>query len=543
MRDADLPMAPLPLALQNELDVAKGKALQEERPDATFLTTIATKPAVGLAEPLRSKETEIRTYVQKKREVFLAHMACDVKKAEIVRLEEKAKMKEEALAKSQQMLDADTKKFEEFLQDRLARATKANKDAEAHAKRKQDKLQKIRQIKSQIDGVQSEIGKFREVREECSRYKQFLRKLTPSEWSEEQREIKLSRKQQRREKWIAEQMLPVLKSFAEEEERIERSAAGEDSQAESRYRRRGKQKRKEEEEEQVQREKERQARRKRLQKRKDDEQRRIAAEYQEVSSEEEHELYFKAPKQLMDTFTELEEKNLFLIQSSQETEQMLDELQHTSDRTKNDMTAKVGQLKENIRHLEQNIAQEKRRCEDLRQSCAAKADTQVQDKKLEDLAQKVHDVYLRCGLSADHNPDTLQMLALIESKIEELIQGLEEAYHEDGDLVMRLEWIKERERRERLKAHRRKEQSEKQEERLKNSLQRSQAPVFKKDGKQVMYRSPPLRMKQKEVKDTSEDEANFRDHQVFGVYIDRKSQMPQTEPPAGEDSRGHPLHP
>merc|ERR1711920_812744 len=122
------------------------------------------------------------TYVTKKREVFLAHMACDVKRAEIIRLEEKAQMKEDALSKSQQMLEEDTKQFEDFLQERIARAQKATKDAEAHAKRKQDKLQKIKQIKSQIAGVQSEIGKFREVREECMRYKQFLDKLTPNEW-------------------------------------------------------------------------------------------------------------------------------------------------------------------------------------------------------------------------------------------------------------------------------------------------------------------------------------------------------------------------
>merc|ERR1711879_956600 len=111
---------------------------------------------------------EIRNYVSKKREVFLAHMACDVKRAEIVRLEEKAKMREEALSKSQQMLEEDTKRFEDFLQQKIERAQKATKDAEAHAKKKQDKLSKIKHFKSQIAAVQSEIGKFREVRDECA---------------------------------------------------------------------------------------------------------------------------------------------------------------------------------------------------------------------------------------------------------------------------------------------------------------------------------------------------------------------------------------
>ncbi len=37
-------------------------------------------------------------------------------------------------------------------------------------------------------------------------------------------------------------------------------------------------------------------------------------------------MYFKAPQQLLDVFTELEESNLSLIQSCQETEETLEEL-------------------------------------------------------------------------------------------------------------------------------------------------------------------------------------------------------------------------
>merc|ERR1719222_1751071 len=187
------------------------------------------------------------------------------------------------------------------------------------------------------------------------------------------------------------------------------------------------------------------------------------------------------------------------------------------------MGGKVQQLKDNVKQLERNIAQEKHRCEELRRSYNEKAGTGQQVEKLQDLFHKVTDVYVRCGLSTDHDPDTLQMLAAIESKIEELIQGLDDAYQKDADLVMRLELKKDKERRERMRIHRIKETMDKQEERLKNSLLRSQAPVFKKAGKQVMYRSPPLRQERKEVKDNTDDEANARDHKVFGMYIDRKT--------------------
>jgi len=121
LRDDELPMAPVPAKMQKELKQMRGKVLETETPDNTFLTTIATKPAVGVVEPLRNEERDLRVYVQKKREVFLVQMALDVKKHEIVRLDEKARMKEEALGKSQQMLDDDKQTFEAFLQDRYSR--------------------------------------------------------------------------------------------------------------------------------------------------------------------------------------------------------------------------------------------------------------------------------------------------------------------------------------------------------------------------------------------------------------------------------------
>jgi len=407
------------------------------------------------------------------------------------------------------------------------------KEAEKHAKQKQDKLQRIKQVRSQIAGLQSEIGKAREVREECSRYKGFLDKLTPPEWKEQQIEIKKNRKAKRREQYIAARMVTVNSKFAEDEDKIASEAAAGET-----VRRPGK-KGRGQEEEAASKERERQARRKKLHRRKEDEEKRIATEYedQEVSSEEELELFFKEPKQLMDTFTELEEKNLFLIQSTQETEQHLDELKSNFENNAKEMGSKVQHLNENVRNLQVSISQEKKQCDQLQQSLQEKGGTEAQDKKLADLYKEVHEVHEKCGLNDDHNPDILQMLGAIESKLEELIHDLDEAFHQDSDLVMRLEKQKEKERRERVRAEKVQEQNDKQEDRLKNSLLRSQAPVFKKAGKQVMYRSPPLRQERKVVKDSSDDEKNVHDHKVFGMYIDRKTQLPQTEPPVVEDAR------
>ncbi|CAE7579009.1 FAP100 [Symbiodinium natans] len=535
IRDPDLPMAPVPPAVDDMLAAAKLKVMAEERPDNTFLTTVATKPAIGLVEPLRKSEKDIRTYVQRKREVFLVHMACDNKREEIVRLDAMAKAKEDALAASQQTLDEDAKKFEDYLQERIAKASSATKESEMLAKVKQDKVARIKNLRQQIATVQSETSKLKEVRVESERYKMFLEKITPPEWKEEQRKKKEQRKKERAERWKKERLAPIMEQLAQEEEKLFEKIAQEDAEAEASKKRSKKQRRREDEEELLQRQRERDTRRKRIQKRREEEERKVNAEYVAVSSEEEPELFFKEPQQLMDSFTELEELNLFLIQSSQEAEQQLDEIRNNFEAMKKNMGHKVQQLKDQIRQLEQSIKQEQRRGEEIKQSHAEKASTAIQDKKLTSLAKKVHEVYTRCNLARDQQqPDTLQMLGAIESRIEELIQGLDEAYQQDEDLVMRLEKIKEGDRRERVRENRLKEQSEKQEDRLKQSLQRSQKPVFKKAGKQVMYRSPPLRQERKVVEDTTDDEAHARDHKVFDIYIDRKTGVPHTDAPVEE---------
>ncbi|CAK0814000.1 unnamed protein product, partial [Prorocentrum cordatum] len=191
------------------------------------------------------------------------------------------------------------------------------------------------------------------------------------------------------------------------------------------------------------RERERAHRQKRLQRRREDEERRVESEYVEVSSEEEHELCFREPQQLVDSFTELEEKNLFLIHSSQETEQQLDELRHLYENSKREMGAKVQHLKDTVKAQEARIAQEQQRFEDLRRRHDEKADTRAQDRRVGDLKAGVRQLYARCcPHSADHDRGPLQMLAEIEAEVEKLITGLQE-YSELGpggaDLITELE--------------------------------------------------------------------------------------------------------
>merc|ERR1719299_136242 len=136
----------------------------------------------------RGKEN-ITDFVAKKREMFLVQMSLDVKKAEILKLDEKGRMKEEALRKSQAMLDEDVTRFDTFLQANDAKAHKAMKHAEDMTKKKQEKMQRIKQLKSSISAIQSEISKHKEQTEKRAGK---IRKKYPTQEQVEQEYVEVS---------------------------------------------------------------------------------------------------------------------------------------------------------------------------------------------------------------------------------------------------------------------------------------------------------------------------------------------------------------
>merc|ERR1711959_204944 len=160
----------------------------------------------SLVRDARREKEKVADFVEKKRDMFLIQMSLDVKKAEILKLDEKAKQKDEALKKSQQMLDEDVLRFDAFLQNNDQKAHQAMKNAEEQTKLKQEKLQRIKHLKSQLSAVQSEIAKHREQKEECMKYKAFLEKLTPQNWKDHCAEKKRQRKRDRRQRFVDGEM-------------------------------------------------------------------------------------------------------------------------------------------------------------------------------------------------------------------------------------------------------------------------------------------------------------------------------------------------
>ena len=108
------------------------------------LVSAATSAMTGSKHKDHERMTE---FLAKKREMFLVQMALDTKREEIQKLERKAQAKEEALKKSELMLEEDAIRFDAFLKENDREAFEAIQSAEAKASEKQGKQNHIKELK------------------------------------------------------------------------------------------------------------------------------------------------------------------------------------------------------------------------------------------------------------------------------------------------------------------------------------------------------------------------------------------------------------
>jgi len=448
--------------------------------------------ATGVMNERRQDKEVMTEFIAKKREMFLVQMSLDTKREEIRKLEEKAQMKEEALQKSETMLEEDAIRFDTFLKENDKKAHEAIKKAERETKLKTDKVQEIKKLNQQIQMVQSDMSKHKEALEDCLKYKEFLDKLTPNEWFEEQAAKKAERQEARRQERIARKMEvweeKKKKIYQEAVIRHEAELKAQDGREERRRKRRAD---------------------------RDGGAPTINVVYPPApdfdaepltDSGEEMPMYFTRPQQLLDVFIALEEQNLFLIQNSQETEQALEDLKTSYRETRKKMDKKTTALEENIQALKGQIASEEGKKVQLAKRVAKSAGhtQEKQEKLLLSLGDKVKEVYQRCGFDSSSNPSTLFMLSDLEAQLEDLLTSLELM---PEDYVKAVEKQKDKKRREAKRAEQKELQKALQDKKNKIAILRSMQPPPKRVGRQVMYRSQPPRRKVKmETKTETQEE-------------------------------------
>jgi hypothetical protein len=176
--------------------------------------------------------------------------------------------------------------------------------------------------------------------QECQSYKKFLDDLTPQEWKKEQIELHEQENQQKKaaRKEARQQAREIQDRQAEDEFNAEIEAMKTKGRISDSVKKLIQQKEAEFEALKEQRAKERE---------------REDAEDEKWDPDEglvwEPPMYFTRPQQLLDIFAALEERNLFLIQNSQETEEQLEELKQKLETTQAKMDEETELLNSQVR--------------------------------------------------------------------------------------------------------------------------------------------------------------------------------------------------
>jgi len=416
------------------------------------------------------REESAREIVQRKRELFLAQMAVDVREEEIAKLEKRAQQREEALRNAERMLEEDKERFDQFLKENDERVREATRRAEREAKKKREKASEVKRLNVEIASARLDLGRREDALEECEEYLMFLDELTPKEWLAEHREVK-------DDKELALTMIDEDDGNDNDDgDHAEKDKENDDDK---------------EEEEEAQRSK-------------------------PVP------MYFTHPQQLLDVFAKLEEENLSLISEAQDIE---DRLERESEKWAKelrelDLESRKNQIE--ITTLREAIVEENKKKNsyvladkniNAVRSTTSRSTTTCDnvnavvvvapERELIDLTEKVKEVYDNVVVAVvlddmahnnsnnnnqqENDKSAVEMLREIEDALERYFVEVEKM---PTEIVAERERKIEKERRHRNRELKMQRQKAEQEARLEKAMQRASAPAReKKVGKPIMFRS------------------------------------------------------
>jgi len=434
-------------------------------------------------------------YINRKREMFLVKYAISVKREEMRKLEKLARDEEQKLVIAEQCLEDDAVTFDLFLKENDKSSVEAIRQAEIEMRKKLDKVAEVKRLSNIIRGIQTEISKKEEQLSELKRYRMFIDQLTPAKY----RKSKKNKPEQARS--VTSETSSVNTEKNEKSGKGSRASNTKHSAAS--MNRRGSVKSKDS--------------------RTTTSMTKIATPEDivgdESSDDEEIELYFKEPQELLAMFHELEDQNLSLIQNGQDMEENIDEIKSQANITRERLNRDVAFLAGQITMLEQAAMREEEKIEDLKLKCEmfsfGEFDQDDQEKLLEKFGNKVEEVYNTVIGENDANISTLQMLTSIENTFGQLLD-LQEMMPEDE--IAEYEKKFEKDRRARLREDKLREQEALQKERVQRALERAQAAPRNQVGRRPVPRSEPPRVKVKTRKNKEQLSMEQQEYRYFFEY-------------------------
>ncbi|KAJ3018044.1 Coiled-coil domain-containing protein 38 [Thoreauomyces humboldtii] len=442
----------------------------------------------------------LHDFIAKKREMFLVQYALGVKREEMRKLEEIAQAEEQKLLDDEKALEEDAAKFDAFLKENDKNSVEAIKKAEQETKAKLEKIQEIKKLNVHIMSIRSDMSKNEDQLKDLQRYREFLDKLTPREWFEDHAKEKRKEFKELERKGSSDNSSASGKASGKLR-KPRKSGTGRPVKTGSKARGAGNITLTPSDDAET-----------------EESESHAGGAYRDQTGNDDHELggeneddeallFFKTPQQLLDIFAELEENNLALIQNCQETEETLEELKQKIVDTEARMDQETQNLKQQIDFLNAAIAREEDKAKLLEERAkmfsTGNLSGESQEKLLEELNHKVKEVYRRCIGDNEATLSTLTMLTTIENRLENLFETIEMM---PPDKVEQAEKMKDKERRQRLREEKMEAQRLLQEERVQRALERARAPVIKKTGKPIAFRSAPPQKKKRKEEDTKKKE-------------------------------------
>ncbi|XP_068570361.1 cilia- and flagella-associated protein 100 [Cebidichthys violaceus] len=384
------------------------------------------------------------------------------KRSEISGMDKAITEEEESLRQLEELIERDNLLFEDFLRENEKKSVEARTFLEREAKSNQEKKAEIKKLTAEIGTVTSELAKSQEILTDYKSYKELLFKLSPPEWQEAQKTKAVKGPsdgdaEDKRDKG------PEESANNNDLESEVSDPAGEPPSI----------------------------RETRLSSARGDTLSTITKLNSDNSEyEDEPELFFTDPQQLLDLVTDLTEKNLSLIQNTSRVEETAKELRNTMKTISTKFKSTDVSLDLQLKNMSERVDREKARGKKLKQMVEfhLSLDTEDQDAMWDALGRKVSEVYRNCVDDRITNLSTLEKLAKIENRMGLLLEGLESLPEESLEMMKK---IKDSERRSRQREEKLREQREKQKDRMRRYLERSLADSKKISGRKLMPRCKP----------------------------------------------------
>ncbi|XP_037531049.1 cilia- and flagella-associated protein 100 [Nematolebias whitei] len=379
------------------------------------------------------------------RQKAVLELSMMTKRSEMTKMDRLVVKEERKLIQLENTIVRDKQRFEEFLKENERKCVEGRTLFKREEKLKQEKNIEIKKLAAEIGTVKSEISKFEDSLIDYKVYKEFLFKISPPEWQHNDKnkttKTKVLSEEDGQEDQNNEAQKMATKNSKEKNSQVDVD-----------------------------------------------------------SSEDEAELYFTDPQQLLDLMTELTEQNLSLIQNAARVEEVLEKLRQFMDTTRREIEEEEEQIAVPIKEMKQRMDREEERGAELQQMLQRHVSLNIkdQDVMLEYLGEKVEQVHHSCVDDRMTNLSTLEKVANIENLLSSLLQSLESIPEEK---LQKIRKIKNSEKRIRQREEEQREQKIKQKERIRRYLERSLAVSKKVSGRKLMPKCLPVSPRVKVMED------------------------------------------